>query len=147
MNNNEISVLGAKAWLTADKTYPAGFPITKFPADSDAIDIQEAQIANGEMGVNGDLIKYRTAVPQTLGISVIPGSEEDQNLQILLDRNRASKGRMYEQDNITLVITLVDGTTYTFSNGIIISGELGYSLTSQGKIRTKRYTFMFEQFA
>lgn len=142
----EISVLGAKAWLTADKTFPAGFAITKFPADSDGIDIPEIQIGNAEMGVNGDLITYRTAVANTLTISVIPGSDEDKNLQILLDRNRVAKGRMYEQDNITLVVTLNNGTTHTFSNGIIMSGELGYSLTSQGKIRTKRYGFMFEQF-
>lgn len=142
----EISVLGAKAWLTADKTFPAGFAITKFPADSDAIDIAESQISNAEMGVNGDLITYRTAIAQNLTISVIPGSEEDKNLQILLDRNRAAKGRMYEQDNITLVVTLNNGDTHTFSNGVIVSGELGYSLSSQGKIRTKRYGFMFEQF-
>lgn len=142
----EISVLGTKAYLTADKTFPAGFEITKFPADSDGIDIQEIQMGNAEMGVNGDMITWRTAVPNPLVLTVIPGSTEDQNLQILLDRNRAAKGRMYEQDNITLVITLNDGTTHTFSNGIITSGELGYSITSQGKIRTKRYGFMFEQF-
>jgi len=142
----EISVLGTKAYLTADKTFPAGFEITKFPGDSDGIDIQESQIANSEMGVNGDLIAWRTAVPQQLVITAIPGSDEDKNLQILLDRNRAAKGRNSVQDNITLVVTLANGTTHTFSNGIIISGELGYSITSQGKIRTKRYGFMFEQF-
>ena len=142
----EISVLGTKAWLIADKTFPAGFEITKFPADSDGIDIQETQIGNAEMGVNGDMIAWRTAVPQQLVLTVVPGSDEDKNLQILLDRNRAAKGRMYEQDNITLVVTLNNGTTHTFSNGIIMSGELGYSITSQGKIRTKRYGFMFEQF-
>lgn len=146
MNNNEISVLGTKAYLTADKTFPAGFEITKFPADSDGIDIQENQIGNGEMGVNGDMITWHTPVPQQLTITVVPKSEEDKNLQILLDRNRAAKGRSNIQDNITLVVTLADGTTHTFSNGIIISGELGYSITSQGKIRTKRYGFMFEQF-
>lgn len=142
----EISVLGTKAYLTADKTFPAGFEINKFPADSDGIDIQESQIANTEMGVNGDLIGWRTAVPQSLTLTVIPGSDEDKNLQILLDRNRAAKGRVFAQDIITLVVTLANGTTHTFSNGLIISGELGYSITSQGKIRTKRYGFMFEQF-
>lgn len=142
----EISVLGAKAWLTADKTFPAGFAITKFPADSDGIDITEIQMGNAEIGVNGDMITWRTPVANTITISVIPGSDEDKNLQILLDRNRVAKGRMYEQDNITLVVTLNNGTTHTFSNGIITTGELGYSLTSQGKIRTKRYGFMFEQF-
>ncbi len=142
----EISVLGAKVWITADKTFPAGFAITEFPADSDAIDISEIQTGNAEMGVNGDMITWRTPIVNTLTISTIPGSNEDKNLQILLDRNRVAKGRMYEQDNITLVITLNNGTTYTFSNGIISNGELGYSLTSQGKIRTKRYVFMFEQF-
>lgn len=142
----EISVLGAKGWLTADKTFPGGFAITKFPADSDAIDIAEGQFGNAEMGVNGDIIAWRTAVPLQVTLSVIPGSEEDKNLQVLLDRNRAAKGRIYEQDNITLVITLNNGNSYTFSNGIIMSGELGYSLSSQGKIRTKRYGFMFEQF-
>lgn len=142
----EISVLGTKAYLTADKTFPAGFEINKFPGDSDGIDVQESQIANTEMGVNGDLIGWRTATPQQLTLSVIPGSDEDKNLQILLDRNRATKGRTFEQDIITLVVTLANGTTHTFSNGLIISGELGYSITSQGKIRTKRYGFMFEQF-
>ena len=142
----EISVLGARVWITADKTFPGGFAVTKFPADSDAIDIQEIQISNAEMGVNGDLITWRTAVPQSLSISVIPGSDEDKNLQILLDRNRAAKGRMYEQDNITIVVTLDNGETHAFSNCIIMSGELGYSLSSQGKIRTKRYGFMSEQF-
>ena len=142
----EISVLGTKGWLTADKTFPAGFEISKFPADSDGIDIQENQFANSEMGVNGDMITWRTAVPQQLVITAIPGTDEEKNLQILLDRNRAAKGRGAVQDNITLVITLANGVTHTFSNGIIISGELGYSITSQGKIRTKRYGFMFEQF-
>lgn len=144
--SEEISVLGTKAYLTASNTFPAGFEITKFPADSDGIDVQESQIANAEMGVNGDMITWRTPVPQQLVLTVVPGSEEDKNLQILLDRNRAAKGKSNIQDNITLVVTLANGVTHTFSNGIIISGELGYSITSQGKIRTKRYGFMFEQF-
>ena len=84
----EISVLGTKAWLTADKTFPAGFEISKFPADSDGIDIQEIQMGNAEMGVNGDMITWRTAVPNPLVLTVIPGSDEDKNLQILLLQQR-----------------------------------------------------------
>lgn len=143
---NDISVLGTKAFVTASVTFPAGFEVTTLPADSDGIDIPETQIANAEMGVNGDLIGYRTAVTSTVVLSVVPNSDDDNNLQILLNQNRAAKGKVSQQDVITIVITYPNGTTNTFSNGIIVSGELGYSVTSQGKLRTKRYSFMFEQF-
>lgn len=143
---NDVSVLGTAAWLVADKTFPGGFSVSVFPADADGIDIQEQQFANGEMGVNGDLITYRTAVPLSLSLSVVPGSEDDKNLQILLNQNRVAKGKVSQQDIITLTINYPDGTAHTFSNGIIMSGELGYSITSQGKIRVKRYGFMFENF-
>lgn len=140
----DISALGTKIWITADKTFPAGFAITKFPADADGLSVTEMQIANGEMGVNGDFITYRTAQGQQLQVSAIPGSDEDKNLQILLNRNRASKGQTSVQDVITMVISLPNNITYTCSNGIIMSGEIGYSITSQGKVRTHNYNFMFE---
>ena len=101
-------------------------------------------IADAEMGLNGDLITWAKAVRLNAILAVIPGSADDLNLQILLDANRVAQGKNSVQDLITLTMVYPDTSQVTLTNGKLLSGMPGRSIASSGKQKTKVYGFAFE---
>ena len=141
---NDISGFGLQLWLVASETYPAGFPITQFADDGDPLDIPSITIAESAMGVNGDMVKWSKAAPITVNISVIPSSVDDQNLSILYDANRVAKGKRGARDVLTLSGVYGDGRTVTLLEGIITGGMPADSVASAGRLKSKTYSFTFE---
>jgi len=141
---NNVSGFGTVLNIVASKSFPAGFTITQFSDDSDPINIDPVTLTDTAMGVNGDLIAWGKASPIKLVLSVIPDSEDDQNLAILAENNRVGKGKTSNYDVITLTKTDPAGNTTTFGNGAIISAPIGTSLAGSGRAKTKVYTFAFE---
>src|SRR5882724_9120 len=88
----DISGFGAVVSLIASNTFPTGFVITQFADDSDPVDMPSINIGDAAMGLNGDLIVWRRAIPLPSVIAVIPGSADDINLGILAAANRAGQG-------------------------------------------------------
>ena len=140
----DISGLGLEVQIVADTTFPAGFTITEFAADSDPLDMASIQIGDSEMGLNGDLITWVTANPLPAVVAVIPNTESDINLSILGEANRAGKGKRSAKDKITLIATYPDGKVVTMSGGHIRDAMLGDSVASAGKKKSKVYGFAFE---
>lgn len=140
----DVSAFGIKVNLVASLTFPMGFEITAFADDADPVDQASIQLRDKATGVNGDLIVWSksNAVPMT--ISVIPGSDDDNNLQVLAKANRAARGRRAVQDEITAVITYPDGTTERLVRGAITDAIIGKPAASSGRLKTKPYVFAFE---
>lgn len=140
----DISAIGLKVNVLATHTFPQGFEITEFADDSDPLDFPAITIAETGMGVNGDLVVWSRPVPLEVSLSVIPNTEADKNLTILLDMNRVAKGKASVSDIITLIATYPDGTRKMLTNGKLLSGILANGVSSNGRIKSKEYRFVFE---
>lgn len=140
----DISGFGLRVTVVASVTFPAGFTITQFADDADPIDNPVTITGDKAMGLNGDLITWSKATPLDLTLNVIPGSDDDQNLAILLDANLVGAGRTSAQDVITMTVIYPDLTNTTYTSGKLISGPTTSSVASAGRKKTKAYAFAFE---
>ena len=142
----DISGFGVQGQITASVTFPNGFTVTEFADDADPWDIASQQISDKAMSLNGDLVGWSTANPITLTINVIPDSEDDLNLAIILEANRVGQGKSSARDVITFVGTNpgADGRTITLTNGRITDGPVGTGIASAGRKKSKAYVFSFE---
>ncbi len=80
-------------------------------------------------------------------LNVIPGGLDDINLTILANANRVAQGKSSAQDVITATIVYPDGTVTTLTQGAITDAPFGKSLSSDGRVKTRQFGFMFGQFA
>lgn len=142
----DISAFGIRVRVVASNTFPAGFTVTQFADDADSMTVEPQQIAETAMGVNGDLVAWSRANPLPLVLNVIPGSDDDKNLQVLLEANRVGRGKRSARDIITVTAVYPDDSTGTWSNGVITNGRVGNSIASSGRLQSKPYTFNFERF-
>lgn len=143
----DISAFGIRVRLVASVTFPAGIDITQFADDADSLDVPQQQIADKAMGVNGDLVTWSKANPLLVTLNIIPASDDDRNLSVLLEANRVARGKRGARDVITLTAVYPDGTTQTWSLGRITDGMPGKALASSGRMKTKPYMFAFENLA
>lgn len=140
----DVSATGVKITVITVPTYPQGFEVSEFADNADPLDFPPTQIADYGMGVNGDLVTWTKPVPLEITLNVIPNTDADKNLGILYDMNRAAKGKISAQDLVTLVASYPDGTRKIFSNGKLVSGVPANGVSSDGRIKTKEYKFVFE---
>ncbi|WP_237386226.1 phage tail fiber protein [Xenorhabdus sp. Sc-CR9] len=143
---NDVSATGLSLVIQATKTFPSGIQITQFADDADPLDLPAVDIAQTGMDINGNLVAWSAPTPQAVTINVLAGSEEDENLSILLEANTAKRGRRHAGDIITIVASYGDGSTTTARNGKITNGSRGNSAASAGRLKSKQYTFVFQDF-
>lgn len=141
---NDISVFGLRVQLRASETFPAGITLTQFADDADPFDTPSIQIRDKAMGVNGDLITWSKATPITLSLAVVPNSDDDDNLAVLLEANRVGKGKQGARDVISVTAVYPDGRTVSFTQGTITDGMPANSPASSGRFKSKTYQFAFE---
>ena len=130
--------------LIASTTFPISLVISQFADDADPLDFASVQIADAAMGVNGDLISWSKAVKLPMVLNVIPGGEDDNNLQILADANRVAQGKNSARDIITATIVYPDSSIVILKQGIITDAMFGKSIASAGRLKTKSYAFTFQ---
>ncbi|CUJ60197.1 Uncharacterised protein [Achromobacter xylosoxidans] len=140
----DTSAIGVALRCVASESFPAGFTITEFADDADPFDIPAIDIATPATNVNGDLVVFSAPTPITITISVIPGSDADNNLAVIFEANRAAKNKRHARDEITLVGTYPDGSSLKLSEGKMTNGMPGNSPASAGRIKSKTYTFAFQ---
>ena len=140
----DISGTGLSVTVIASKTFPRGILCTEFPDDTDPMDLPEITITESGMGLNGDLVTYSSPQPIPYSLSLIPGSPEELSLAFLLEANRVAKGKKSANDVITIVINYPDGTRRTLAPGRITGGLPGAGVSSDGRIKTPTYNFVFE---
>jgi hypothetical protein len=140
----DISGFGLRVRVVASVTFPAGFTVSQFADDADPFDFPSLQVGDNAMGVNGDLVVWSKANPVKPTLNVIPGSEDDKNLAILLEANRVAKGKFSARDTVTMTALYPDGTQKTLSSGAITDGAPGNSVSNAGRLKSKSYAFAFE---
>ena len=139
-----ISGFGLSVNIIASKTFPAGLYLTEWADDSDPFDLPSLQIADSAMGLNGDLIIWTKANPIKVTLNAIPGSFTDLNLAVLLEANRAGRGKISARDVITMTGVYPNNTPIILLNGAITDGLPGNSVASSGRQKSKTYNFTFE---
>jgi len=142
--NGEIGGFGAIVSLVGSTTYPAGIIIEQFADDADPLDFPDVQIAEVAMGLNGDLLTWSKAVPLPLTLSVVPESNDDNNLAVALAANRVGKNKQSAQDVWTLTAKYPSGIVVTMTGGKMTNGSVSNSISSAGRMKSKQYKFAFE---
>jgi hypothetical protein len=142
--SNDISVFGLRVSLTASETFPGGLDLSQWADDADPFDTPAQQVRDKAMGVNGDLITWSKANPIGLTLSVVPNSEDDVNLAVLLEANRVGKGKTGARDVLDISVVYPDGLTVNFTQGAITDGAVASGAASSGRLKSKTYTFAFE---
>ena len=140
-----ISGFGAKVTVVATVSFPVGFDITQFADDKDPLKIEEVELTGFELLIDGSLFTFNKGAAIKVEISVIPGSDDDINLKILL---QAKKGSVIPLPDVTsIAITYGNGGIVGFSAGAIVSGPLADSISSDARLVGNRYTFVFGEFS
>lgn len=124
-------------------TFPLGINLTAFAQDSDPLDFPAVTIGEASVNLNGDLISNKTPNPMPVTLNIIPGSDDDRNLDILFQSNMAK--RTPEMDTITLICNYPDGTKRAAISGICTSYVPGKGVTGAGKVKSRPYTFTFAE--
>ena len=140
----DISGNGTEIIVKGSKTFPSGFSVTQFADDGDPFDLPDMTIGDTGMGINGDLVSWSTPTPIEFSLTVVPNGDDDKNLSILFEANRAGKGKKSAKDTITITGIYPDGKKVTLTNGVIISGAPSNSVSSAGRMKSKAYAFRFE---
>ena len=125
-------------------TFPNGITLSSWPADTDPLDSPALQIAQWQMGPNGDMILYKNPAPIEISWNTVAGSEEDKALEILFDANRVAKNKISYNDVITLVIQYPDGKSIVLTNGFLVRGTPVIGITGDGKLKHRQWTCVFE---
>jgi hypothetical protein len=140
----DISGFGIRGILRASITFPQGVPITEFADDADPFDNPSQQIADKAMGLNGHQVTWSKANPIMVTLNVIPDGEDDRNLAVLAEANRVGRGKLSARDVITYTMIYPDGSSRTFSGGVLTDAPLSTSIASAGRKKSKPYAFSFE---
>lgn len=142
--SNDISVFGLRVSLVASETFPGGLDLSQWADDADPFDTPAQQVRDKAMGVNGDLITWSKANPIVMTLSVVPNSEDDKNLAVLLEANRVGKGKTGARDVVDATVVYPDGLSVNFTQGAITDGAMASGAASAGRLKSKTYTFAFE---
>lgn len=140
----DISAMGIRATLRAVPSYPVGITLTKFADDGDSLNVQDMTIMQSGMGVNGDLVVWRTAQPCNIDINMIPGTDECDNLENLFKLNMTQKNKVSAKDVVTLTIEHPNGKISVLTNGYIVGGKPVQDYSSNGRAKSRTFRFVFE---
>jgi hypothetical protein len=83
-------------------------------------------------------------MPLVTQIALIPESDDDNNMSVLLAANRVGKGKQSARDVITLTGKYPSGYTVTLSNGRLTNGMPSNSVASSGRMKSKVYKLAFQ---
>lgn len=139
-----ISGFGLIVNVIASNSFPVGLLLTEFADDADPFDLPSLQIADKSMGLNGDLIVWAKPNPINVTLNVIAGSFSDINLAVLLEANRVGKGKTGARDVIIMSAIYPSGNVLLLTNGAITDGIPASSVASAGRLKSKSYSFSFE---
>ena len=140
----DASAMGLKVTLIAEPSYPAGIVITHFADDGDSINVPDMSIMQSGMGVNGDLVVWRTATPCEIDMNLIPVTDECLSVENLFKLNITQVNKVASKDLITMMITHPNGKIDVLTNGYIIGGKPVQDYSANGRAKTRTFRFVFE---
>lgn len=138
-----ISGFGTGIMILALKSFPFGFSLSKFADDVDPIAAKDISPFAYELLYDGSIVTYSQTSPVEVDISVIPNSEDDINLKILLNNKPGALSILPFEDFTSMVVTYPDGGRVILSNGSILSGPPLDSISTEGRRKGNTYRFVF----
>ena len=141
---SDISAMGLKVTIMAVPSYLAGFTLTKFADDGDSINLPEMTIMEHGIGVNGDLVVWRTAKPCEIEVNLIPGTEDAKNMENLFKLNMTQKDKLSSKDTLTMAVVHPDGKTDLLTEGYIVAGKPVQDYSSTGRAKTRTFRMIFQ---
>lgn len=139
----DVSGFGTGIVVVALQSFPMGFTLSKFADDVDPISAKDVEATGYEMLYDGTLYSFDKAAPVEVAVSVIPSSDDDINLKILLASKKGAKKLLPLPDVTSMVVTYPDGGRVILSNGTILRGPMMDSIESTGRRKSNTYTFVF----
>lgn len=117
--------------------------LSDFADDQDPIMIDELDLGEATFDINGKLFRKSRLEPVTMHIAVVPGSNDEKALNESIINHEIG---MFGCPTLikTLTVKYPNDREVTFYNGFHIGASMGYAATSQGRIRTKNYSFSFK---
>lgn len=153
----DISTVGAQVEIR-----PAGgntITITRFSEEGTPFECPDVDLSDNRKNLNGEMISSRVPSVYTVSVTVIPGSEEDVELQRLAQKSSLMSGSVYSIKEIIIEsisvkvpeINLSDDTgatlrAYTWTNGRMKSAPTGPSSSAEGRLAARTYTFEMERY-
>lgn len=128
--------------------------VTHFADDSNPVDVEQIEVTGHAINVNGELVTWEKPTAYIASISVLCGTDDDNDLAILLEASHATSDKGFAlAPTITMrqvigkrnslgVVTTDDAASFT--KGKIVSGRPSAAVDSDGKKLSNTYTFVFE---
>ncbi|WGN90789.1 hypothetical protein [Burkholderia phage vB_BglM_WTB] len=143
----DVTGFGTSILIAAIQTFPIGFELTQFADDVDPIQFENVETTGYEFLYDGTPFFFDKASVIRVTVSVVPGSEDDQNLKILLQARKGSQSIIPIPDTTTMTITYPDGGRVILATGSILTGAIADSVSTEGRRKGNSYTFAFGTFA
>lgn len=142
----DISTAGSGITIFSLNSFPMGFQLKAFADDVEAFAIDPTEVSGFEKLYDGNIFSFDKTSPILLSVGVIPNTEDDINLKIILQKRKSSPSILPILDTVTMVVSYTDGGRVVFSNGTILGGSLADSLASRGRKKSNEYHFAFGSF-
>lgn len=143
----DVSAFGTGINIVATTSFPMGFSLSQFADDEDPISIQDVEVSGFEKLYDGGIFTFDKTSPVLLSVGIMPNTDDDSNLKILMQMRKSSPSLLPLQDTTSMIITYPDGGRVVLTSGSILSGALADSITTQGRKKGNVYHFVFGTFA
>lgn len=143
----DISAFGTGIMVLSTESFPQGFSLSQFADDEDPISVEACEVSGFEKLYDGSIFIFDKTSPVLLSVGIMPNTDDDINLKILLQSRKSSPNLLPLPDNTSMVVTYPDGGRVILSSGGILSGPLLDSITTAGRKKGNVYHFVFGTFA
>lgn len=152
----DISAVGSSVTITSGKRT---ITITQFSEEGTPFEAGDVDVSTNAKNLNGTMISSRTPAVYPVSITVIPGSDDDHELQRYLQKASIQPGGVssissLKIDSLTISVPAINESSatgasrkYTWANGRIKSGPTGPSTSGEGRMSARTYNFEFEKFS
>lgn len=123
----------------------AGITITDFMDDSNPVEFQDVDVSSVGVNCNGSMVRNAKPNVVMMSVTVIPGSDSDNQLFNLWKRYRVQGSwQPAWEEGLTASVTIGSGRgSRSYSNGTMVTGPGGPSSNGEGKMSGRTYTFAF----
>ena len=138
-----VSGFGLGVTIVAVQSFPMGFNLSKFADDQDPLSAKPYEPFGYDLLYDGELFAFDKAAVVEVDVSVVPNTDDDINLKILLQSRRGGISILPFDDSVTMVINYPDGGRVILSSGSILSGPVMDNITQSGRKSGNIYKFVF----
>ena len=143
----DVSAFGSSIRVISTVSFPVGFKLSQFADDEDPLSVSEVEVSGFEKLYDGNIFIFDKTSPILLSVGVMPNTDDDINLKILLQQRKSSSQILPLPDVTAMIVEYPDGGRVALSDGGILSGPLADSLTTQGRKKGNVYHFVFGSFS